>query len=275
VLSIPPDFHIEHSLVNVHLWLIVDRLKKINTLESNYMAKHMEYLFRKYSVEKTNRIHLKKKNDFVRDVNHFMLNNRIAYDHHFNKHPITSNNPYIKMDSLIWSTIFFEKVPRYSDVVYLLSEYVIKHFEYFQRLEMSDFLNADIEWDVFRITVNYKAHLQTVNVPLTDEQLKTEVESDAKIKKHYYSYDDPNSELPINTEINNPVDRRFVKINEQVYDTLRKYDNLEKYDFYTERDEKEKEIKKKDAKYVWGSKKASLEKQGNLDDLKKVLSQKK
>ena len=30
VLEIPPDFHIEHGILNFHLWLLVDRLKKID-----------------------------------------------------------------------------------------------------------------------------------------------------------------------------------------------------------------------------------------------------
>ena len=28
-LRIPPDFHIEHSLVNLHVWMMMDRMKKI------------------------------------------------------------------------------------------------------------------------------------------------------------------------------------------------------------------------------------------------------
>ena len=46
--------------------------------------------------------HLKKKHDFIRDVNHFMMNNRLAYDRHFNKNSKTSSNPYYKIDALVW-----------------------------------------------------------------------------------------------------------------------------------------------------------------------------
>jgi hypothetical protein len=46
-MHIPPDFHIEHSIVNMHVWLIINRLKRISiasphnldTSESRYMAK--------------------------------------------------------------------------------------------------------------------------------------------------------------------------------------------------------------------------------------------
>lgn len=77
-----------------------------------------------------NRIHLKKKNDFVKDVNHFMMNIRNFLDDHFNKNEKSKSNPYYQIDSLVWSTIYFEKVPRYSNLVYLTSEYMIKQYEY-------------------------------------------------------------------------------------------------------------------------------------------------
>ena len=31
-LNVPPDFHIEHSILNVHIWLLADRLKKIGVI---------------------------------------------------------------------------------------------------------------------------------------------------------------------------------------------------------------------------------------------------
>ncbi len=52
-----------------------------------------------------NQIHLKKKNDFVKDVNHFMLNIRQFLNKHFNQNEITKNNNYIKIDALVWRYI--------------------------------------------------------------------------------------------------------------------------------------------------------------------------
>lgn len=74
-------------------------------------------------MDRIGKIHLKKKNDFIKDVNHFMVNNRNAFDRHFNV--LYKNDPYEKIDALVWSTIFFEKVERYSEEVYLMSEYLI------------------------------------------------------------------------------------------------------------------------------------------------------
>jgi len=36
----------------------------------------------------------------------------------------------IKLDALVWSAVFFEKVHRYSDEVYLMSEYLLQNYYY-------------------------------------------------------------------------------------------------------------------------------------------------
>ena len=69
----------------MHLWLIMNRLRKINTSLSNFIAKNLELIFKVYTEQKVFKIHLKKKNEFIKDVNLFMQNNRKAYDSHFNK----------------------------------------------------------------------------------------------------------------------------------------------------------------------------------------------
>lgn len=43
ILSISPDFHIEHSILNMHMWMLSDRLKKIGTREANIIAKNIDY----------------------------------------------------------------------------------------------------------------------------------------------------------------------------------------------------------------------------------------
>lgn len=66
------------------------------------MAKTLENEFKNLTLDKVNKIHLRKKNDFIKDVSHFMKNNRAAYDQHFLTNPKTSINPYYKLDALIW-----------------------------------------------------------------------------------------------------------------------------------------------------------------------------
>ncbi len=57
-----------------------------------------------------------------------MVSNRQVFDRHFNT--IYKDNPYVKLDALVWSTIFFEKVQRYSDEVYIMTEYFYKNYLY-------------------------------------------------------------------------------------------------------------------------------------------------
>lgn len=159
--------------------------------------------------------------------------------------------------------------------MYLTAEYIIKHYEYLSTVDIDSFTSSDIQWDVYRIPVSYKDNLVSINVPLTDEELNQEINSDKKIKKHYYSYDDPEYELPINTETNNIVKRRFETVHYKMFEALRKYNSLDSYDFYTERDEKEKKDKTEKEKYsIWNSS-PSVNKMTPADEIKKKLHEKK
>lgn len=55
-------------------------------------------------------------------------------EYHFNRNAPTIKNNYFKLDSLIWSIIFFEKIPRYSDKVYLLAEYIKTNYDFINEL---------------------------------------------------------------------------------------------------------------------------------------------
>ena len=55
--------------------------------------------------------------------------NNNAFSYHFNYNPKTKDNPYIKIDALVWAIVYAEKVERYADEVYLFSEYIIKNYE--------------------------------------------------------------------------------------------------------------------------------------------------
>ena len=157
-----------------------------------------------------------------------------------------------------------------------MSEYIIKHYEYLQTVELDRFLWSDIEWDVYRIPVTYKAKLQEVNPPLSEEELAEEINSDKKVKKHYYSYDDPEYELPIHAEANNIVKRRFENFHFKMFDTIRKYNSLDTYDFYTEREQKEKVVEEKKKKYpIWNVTDRSFDRFTPADDLKKKIKERK
>ncbi len=93
----------------------------------------------------------------------------------------------------------------------------MKHYQYLENINFEDLMTNNIQWDVYRIPVTYKDALQTVNPPLNAEELTAEINSDKKVKKHYYSYDDPEYDLPINAEVNNVVKRRFEDIHYKMF----------------------------------------------------------
>jgi len=158
----------------------------------------------------------------------------------------------------------------------MMSEYIIKHYEYLETVSFDRFLASDIDWNVFRIPINYRAKLAEINPPLSEEELQAEINSDKKVKKHYYSYDDPEYELPIQTEVNNIVKRRFESFHFKMFDTIRKYSSLDTYDFYTEREQKEKEKEARQKKYpIWSPNNQSIDKFTPAEDLKKKIKERK
>jgi len=151
VLKLPPDFHITHAILNMHVWLITNHLKRLGGTDKKHLARLLEESFTQITNIKVTKIHLKKKNDFIKDLNSFMRLNRNSFEKHFQKNPITSVNPVYKIDSLVWSTIFFEKVDRYSDEVYMISEYLLQHYDYIKALSFDDLVDARLAWDAYRV----------------------------------------------------------------------------------------------------------------------------
>lgn len=129
-MNIPADFHIEHSLVNIQSWMMIDRLRKINTPESKFTGRFMELMIKKWMEEEVGRIHLRKKNEFARDIESYMRVSNGYLDYHFNKNSATVKNNYYKLDALVWSIVYFEKVPRYSDEVFKMAEYLKVNYDY-------------------------------------------------------------------------------------------------------------------------------------------------
>lgn len=86
-----------------------------------------------------------------------MQANRTAFQNHIYANPFglnPSKNPntiYYQLDALIWSTVFFEKVPRYSDEVYMMAEYFKQQRDYLKTCTVKDFEDALIEFDAYRV----------------------------------------------------------------------------------------------------------------------------
>lgn len=223
------------------------------------MTKCLQHQFDLFVDQEVNAIHLKKKNDFVANLKYFKDLNQGLFEKHFYSDPKTSLNPYYKIDALVWSSILFEKVERYSDTVYILSEYFIQHLKYLNSLDLDGFMNGQIDFDVYRTSLDFKEKIQAYNKPLTEEELEAELESPNPVKSFHYTFDDPNYEMPIDIERKRLVDHRFDKLVRSVFYTVKKYANNDNYDFFSDREEKEKEDKKRESKYAWKVKKNQVD----------------
>lgn len=219
------------------------------------MEKCLTHQFDLFVAQEVNDIHIKKKGDFIQNLKYFKDMNQNLFEKHFYSDPKTSQNPYYKIDALVWSVIYFEKVERYSDQVYLLSEYFIQHFRYLNTLSLEDFMGGQIDFDVYRNSLDFKEKVQTFNRPLSEAEFEAELESPNPVKSFYYNYDEPGLEMPIDAERRNIVDHRFDKLGDRLIYTVKKFNSLDTYDFYNEREEKEKEIEKRSKKYAWKAKK--------------------
>lgn len=86
---------------------------------------------------------------------------------HFSISNITKDNPYKGIDALVWSILFFEKVNRYGDEVYLMGEYLVKNYQMMQHYNEQELLDGLIEFDAYLVDSKYKEKIQAINPPLS------------------------------------------------------------------------------------------------------------
>jgi len=108
---------------------------------------------------------------------------------------------------LVWSTIFFEKVDRYADEVYMISEYLLTHYDYIKSLTIEDLMDGRIAWDAYRIPLDYKSRITKVNPQLSKEEFEAELSSPEKIKKFFYLYENKEDDelMPIDIEMDKKI----------------------------------------------------------------------
>ena len=258
VLKLPPDFHITHAILNVHIWLILNRLKNIGGQEIRYLVKIITESYSQITNFKVMKIHLKKKNDFIKDLNSFMKQNRNSFERHFELNPKTSVNPYHKIDALVWSAVFFEKVDRYADSVYIVAEYLMQHYDYINTLSYEDIVDGRIAWDAYRVPLDYKTKICKVNPPLSQEDFEAELNSPNENKKFFYTYEDDKEaeqfDMPIDLELNNKINYRVELMKRKLIEVSQKYHSIDTFDYFAEREVREEDRVADEKKYVWKSK---------------------
>mmetsp|Transcript_17549 Transcript_17549/g.29612 ORF Transcript_17549/g.29612 Transcript_17549/m.29612 type:complete len:216 (+) Transcript_17549:1066-1713(+) len=132
-----------------------------------------------------------RKQKKIEDIDNYMMAIRRNLDFHFFINGKSVDNPYYKIDALVWSSIFHEKVPRYSDQVYKMSEYLIQQHRYLRSLQFTDIEQALVDWCSYRVPFNYNVKVVKANPPLSDEEFQREKDSPFKVKKYHYSFRNP------------------------------------------------------------------------------------
>ncbi len=101
--------------------------------------------------------------------------------------------PEFKLDALVWSCIFHEKVPRYSEQVYKTSAYLLQHYKYMKTLSFTDIEQGNYAFTTARIPVTCREMFTrlSANTVLSPEEFQKEVDSPYNIKKYHYNYRHP------------------------------------------------------------------------------------
>lgn len=129
-----------------------------------------------------------RKQKKIDDIENYLFALRRNFDFHFFINSKSVEDPYYKLDALVWSSIYHEKVPRYSEKVYKMAEYFAQHYLYLKTLSFTEIEQAAIDWSAYRVPFNYKNKLVKVNVPLGEEEFEKEFNSPYKVKKYHYNF---------------------------------------------------------------------------------------
>ena len=129
----------------------------------------------------------------IEELDNYLYAIRQNLDYHFFIHGISSVTPEFKLGALVWSCIFHEKVPRYSDQVYKTSMYLLKHYQYMRTLSFTDIEKGNFEFSTARIPFNTRETFTRLaaNTPLSPEEFQKEVDSPYAIKKYHYNHKQP------------------------------------------------------------------------------------
>lgn len=149
--------------------------------------------FNKMITEEMDTVQVLRKFKKIEDIENYLFAIRRNLDFHFFVNGATTAQPEYKLDALVWTCIFHEKVPRYSDRVYKMSQYLLRHYQYLKTLDYTTIEKGLIEWSVHRIPINSREQFTRIsaNVPLSAEEFEKEMESPYKTKKYHYNYRNP------------------------------------------------------------------------------------
>lgn len=184
------DFYIGNAILSMHIWLICQRLnnfkrsKNASELVSNILKLNKSICNGQFqSVDTLRRI--SKFNKIEENAEE----QKQKLHWHFNIYDCCVEDNFFKIDALVWTYIFREKIDRYDDRVYKMSHYIIYHFNKFKTMDYSDFKNLNFEFNLEEsIPFNYKDFIEAKNPRISQEQLFLENYHNFTYRSYVYSY---------------------------------------------------------------------------------------
>ena len=111
----------------MHLWLITQRLRDFANNKFAYqLREQIIKSFDEFITHEMDEVAVLRKHKKIEQLNNYLFAIRQNLDYHFYINGISAFNPEFKLDAPVWSTIFHEKVPRYSSQVYKMSTYLLE-----------------------------------------------------------------------------------------------------------------------------------------------------
>lgn len=154
-IDLEEDFHIHNSVANLHIWLIYQRLRDFS--ENKFAHQLREELIDNFNAMINNEmegVDVLRRHKKIEDIDNYLFAIRRNLDFHFFINGCSVDDPAYKLDALVWTSIFHEKVPRYSNKVYRMSAYLLEHYHYLKTLSFSDIEKGNINWGAWRIPAN-------------------------------------------------------------------------------------------------------------------------
>jgi hypothetical protein len=97
---------IEAQLIQIHFWLVINRLKKIGTTGALVLARRLSFTLNLETVKGARSVNLKKSNILQASLERMLETNNVILELHFERSPITKDNHYKGIDALVWSVAF-------------------------------------------------------------------------------------------------------------------------------------------------------------------------
>ena len=175
----------------MHLWLLFQRLRDFSHNKfAHQLKEELIENFNRIIKHEMDTVEVLKRYKKVEQIDNYLQAIRNNLDFHFHINGVSVEQPEFKLDALVWTCIFHEKVPRYSDVVYRMACYLLEHYKYLKTLQYTDIESCMVDWSVSRVPFNPRERFTrlSANQPLSLEEFEKEYDSPYLTKKYHYNF---------------------------------------------------------------------------------------